>query len=619
MASAAPLEAYSALPKLDNVTISPDGSKFVYAVEYQGKQAVVAATADASPKILSQMPASDQKVRSLLWADPDHVVIIKGQQSQFGEQQVGYVMELSTHKIDPLLKPPSSDNGAARQGVTTMNVVTGQIQTRTVDGKATLFVPGVAFEGTSGTTALIKVDVQKNAQSLVDRALSPQEARSWVLDPQGRLVAEGTYHQDTRHWSIRLKRADGWSEAYDVAVDQMPPSVQGLSADGSALLLSTPSDKGPAPQLLTFADGRMAPAAYGDIYQFLVDPVTQKVYGGVKTGAEEDYRFFDKADQAAWDKILAAFPGEEVELATWSDDRKKVVVKITGQGHGVAYMLVDLAANKAISLGSAYPAIGPADVAGIETVTYKAADGQPVPAYLTLPNGRDAKNLPLVVLPHGGPAGRDGLGFDWLAQALASRGYAVLQPQFRGSEGFGWDWQAAGFGELGRKMQSDLSDGVRALARSGMIDPKRVCIVGSSYGGYAALAGVTLETGVYRCAVSIGGIADLKKSGNAFDPSRRYWDKYLGVKDETDASLDQFSPVRHADRTSAPVLLIHGSDDVVVPIDQSRRMADAIKAAGKSVQFVTLKSNDHGLADPDTRQQVLQETVKFLEANNPPS
>ena len=173
-------------------------------------------------------------------------------------------------------------------------------------------------------------------------------------------------------------------------------------------------------------------------------------------------------------------------------------------------------------------------------------------------------------------------------------------------------------------MQSDLSDGVRALAAKGIVDPKRVCIVGASYGGYAALAGVTLEQGVYRCAVAVAGVSDLHKfiGGRYVDASRsssvRYWDRFVGAKDPSDPVLDQISPAKHADKVSVPVLLIHGRDDVVVPIEQSERMAAALKAANKPVQFVILPSEDHWLSREETRVQMLQSTVTFLEANNPP-
>jgi dipeptidyl aminopeptidase/acylaminoacyl peptidase len=260
----------------------------------------------------------------------------------------------------------------------------------------------------------------------------------------------------------------------------------------------------------------------------------------------------------------------------------------------------------------------------VRVATYSARDGRPIKALLTLPRGREPKNLPLIVLPHDGPASHDEAGFDWMAQAFASRGYAVLQPQFRGSSGFGWNFESAGFGEWGRKMQTDLSDGVRALASQGFIDPKHVCIVGASYGGYAALAGVTLEQGVYRCAVSVAGLSDLRKflGGPKADAEHsstvRYWDRFMGAKDPKDPVLDQISPASHAAAASAPILLIHGKDDTVVPIEQSEIMERALRGANKPVEFVALKSEDHWLSREATRMQMLQATVAFLEKNNPP-
>jgi dipeptidyl aminopeptidase/acylaminoacyl peptidase len=183
---------------------------------------------------------------------------------------------------------------------------------------------------------------------------------------------------------------------------------------------------------------------------------------------------------------------------------------------------------------------------------------------------------------------------------------------------------SAGFGQWGRKMQSDLSDGIDFLAQQGIIDPKRVCIVGGSYGGYAALAGMTLQPGVYRCGVSVSGIADLKRMlqeggpGRADSLARRYWDRFLGVSGPNDPALQAISPIEHVGAVNGPILLIHGKDDTVVPYEQSDRMADALKHAGKRVDFVTLKHEDHWLSRSETRLQMLEATVAFLKANNPP-
>jgi dipeptidyl aminopeptidase/acylaminoacyl peptidase len=255
------------------------------------------------------------------------------------------------------------------------------------------------------------------------------------------------------------------------------------------------------------------------------------------------------------------------------------------------------------------------------------ADGLDITGYLTVPGGKAAKNLPLVVLPHGGPEGRDTLGFDWWSQALASRGYAVLQPNFRGSEGFGWKFVQAGFGQWGKAMQTDLSDGVRILAKQGTIDPKRVCIVGASYGGYAALAGATMDPGVYRCAASVAGPADLKRmlvdSNSRFESSNnstlRYWLRFMGADGLKDPDLAAISPAKMADKVEIPLLLIHGKDDTVVPYVQSTIMASAMKKAGKPVELVTLTGEDHWLSRGATRLQMLTSVVDFLEKNNPPN
>jgi dipeptidyl aminopeptidase/acylaminoacyl peptidase len=230
-----------------------------------------------------------------------------------------------------------------------------------------------------------------------------------------------------------------------------------------------------------------------------------------------------------------------------------------------------------------------------------------------------------VVLPHGGPEGHDSVGFNWLAQAFAGHGYAVLQPNFRGSDGYGADFRNAGFGQWGRKMQTDVSDGLAALAHKGIVDQKRACVVGASYGGYVALAGVTIQQGIYRCSVSYGGVFDLEylldhefPESSTDNSGGRYLLSFLGANSKGHANLRDISPVRLATRADAPVLLIHGTDDTVVPIGQSREMAAALKRANKPVEFVELKGEDHWLSQNATRKAMLSAALRFVEQNDPP-
>jgi dipeptidyl aminopeptidase/acylaminoacyl peptidase len=340
-----------------------------------------------------------------------------------------------------------------------------------------------------------------------------------------------------------------------------------------------------------------------------------------------EYVFLQPELARAWDKVRRPFKNRHLSLQSWTRDFGKLVVRVEGEEDAGTYYLVDLKTNKADLLADAWPDVPPEAIATVRTLTYKAADGLAIPAYLTTPAGRDTRKLPLIVLPHGGPEARDEPGFDWWAQALASRGYAVLQPQFRGSDGFGRKFVEAGYGQWGRKMQTDLSDGVRHLASQGVIDPKRVCIMGASYGGYAALAGATLDPGVYRCAVSVNGVSDLpmmlaaeaRVAGGSDRANIRYWSRFMGASFRQRGELDAVSPARQAAKADGPILLIHGKDDTVVPYQQSAEMHRALERAGKPVQLVTLPAEDHWLSRGTTRLQMLKSAVAFLETHNPPN
>ena len=478
-----------------------------------------------------------------------------------------------------------------------------------------------------GVDALLSVDLVDGSEQIVESSHESQQGRDWILDDRGVPIVQTNYDQLTHTWALRLKRGGAWVEAYSVKALLDLPQVRGVTADGASLLLETIKEGGGVEQrLISLADGTLSAPLdrYLRFSELIHDRQTQRIIGGVTGGLEPAYVFFDPKDQASWDLVAKAFPDEQVDPVSWSADRSKVVVKVTGVRHGIGYTLVDLASHQGMQIGQVYAGIKADDLSDVSIATYHAKDGRSIRAFLTLPVGREPKNLPMIVLPHGGPAAHDESGFDWWAQALASRGYAVLQPQFRGSAGLGVELEAAGYGEFGRKMQSDLSDGVRALAAGGYIDPKRVCIVGGSYGGYAALAGVTLEQGVYRCAVAVAGVSDMREMvGNGLvdaDKSTtvRYWDRYMGAKDPSDPVFNQVSPLRHAAQASAPILLIHGKADTVVPFDQSVKMEAALKSANKPVEFVVLSGEDHWLSREETRVQMLQATMAFVEKNNPP-
>jgi len=334
---------------------------------------------------------------------------------------------------------------------------------------------------------------------------------------------------------------------------------------------------------------------------------------------------FAPAQQARVVGARKAFPKNIVRLVSASADFNRMIVLTQGGDDSGTFWLVDIAKKSADPIGEEYPLVKAADVGPVRMVAWHAADGLELHGVLTLPPGSEPKSLPLVVLPHGGPEARDYPGFDWWAQAFASRGYAVFQPNFRGSDGYGVEFRNAGLGQWGRKMQTDITDGVADLGRQGIVDPKRACIVGGSYGGYAALAGVTVQQGFYRCAVADAGVSDLGdmlnySAGRKGVPSAgvRYWRAFMGVTSTWESSqLRPLSPAALADRADAPILLIHGKDDTVVPIAQSETMESALKSAGKPVEFVKMENEDHWLSRGETRVQMLKAAVAFVEKYNP--
>jgi dipeptidyl aminopeptidase/acylaminoacyl peptidase len=625
-ARSASLEVYGRLPHLEDVALSPDGSRVAY-VRTEGNERFVAVTELDHNKLLTRLRAGDEKLRRVAWADNDHLLIETSVTTfprgfgfvgpdYVGEWFQAQVYDLKTGRAFMIPKPNAFSD------LSLMNIVAGSIVARRFKEHGALFVPGVTVGGQSAIT-LIRVDLDTEGSRVVAPARPGTFA--WVVDAAGDVVAEETYDTRSGHWSI-LTRRDGQMQlavSGEGLVDL--PRLLGLGPNPDTVLVSGLDDGEWVWRLLSIKDGSLgAPMVERRTLERPVDdPLTGRMIGGMNI-TDSDYLFFDPGVQQRWLLVVRAFHDERVRFVSASADYHKLIVRVEGERDGYCYELVDLNTHHADALGDVYEGVNhPFET---RRITYTAADGLQIPAYLTLPRGKAPEKLPLVVLPHGGPAERATGDFDWWAQALADEGYAVLQANYRGSN-LSRTFVARGFGEWGRKMQTDLSDGVRFLAKEGTIDPGRVCIAGASYGGYAALAGVTLDPGVYRCAVSVAGIADLRRMlawtnervgvGPA-NGTQRYWDRFMGVKGPNDPAADAVSPIRHVDGVEVPVLLIHGRDDTVVPFEQSAAMYDALHAAHKDVQLVTLHNEDHWLSRSETRLQMLQNTVEFLRAHNPP-
>jgi dipeptidyl aminopeptidase/acylaminoacyl peptidase len=620
--AAPPIEAYGQLPTIQEVDVSPDGEYFALLIgDGAIRRIQIRNTSDL--KLITAMPVDKLKIRSLMWAGPDHLIIFYSQTTDVWglegpkrEWQLGVDYDLKRKTLSPLMEGQDK----------ALNTIFGTPIYRFVKGRPLLYFVGEYFPGNSGVFALYERDLSRNRTRQVEVGAS--DTNEWVLDDGGVPNGRVDYNQHAGRWTFFIKVHGAWTKAVTQIALLDEPELRGLGRDGSSVLVDIHEKDDRVVKSVSLVDGKLADTDLSPADAFIHDPKTHALIGAITPGDEHyDYRFYAPHDQAAWTAVAKGFGGENLTLTSWSDDRMQVVVKAEGSRYGDGFFLVDQKSHTAKWLADEYKDIGPDDIVPVKFIHYPAADGTSIPAYLTLPLGRSTKGLPLVVLVHGGPQSRDEPRFDWLSQAFASRGYAVLQPEFRGSSGFGSDFVEAGYGQWGKKMQTDVSDGVRDLVKSGVIDPKRVCIAGWSYGGYAALAGAVFDPGAYRCALDMAGPSDLRLmlseaeddwNGSSDNEEVRYWSRFMGVKKPNDRNLDDISPARHADKAAVPILIVHGVDDTVVRYEQSQRMAEALKRAGKPYEFVTLKGEDHWGSRSETRLQLLQAWIKFLEAHNPP-
>jgi dipeptidyl aminopeptidase/acylaminoacyl peptidase len=287
------------------------------------------------------------------------------------------------------------------------------------------------------------------------------------------------------------------------------------------------------------------------------------------------------------------------------------------------WFLLDQAKGKLIKLGASMPDIDPKTQATLEPVHYAARDGLEIPAWLTVPAGAERKNLPLVVLVHGGPNVR-GRSWDWdpETQFLAARGYAVLEPEFRGSTGYGWNLFHAGWKQWGLAMQDDVADGVKWAVAQGIVDPKRVCIAGASYGGYSVLMGLARDPDLYRCGIDWVGVTDMNLMYTAdwsdtSDAAKQYGMPLLIGDPVTDAAqLKATSPTNVVARIHAPILMAYGGKDRRVPIEHGELFRDALKKQpGAKVEWVVYGKEGHGWRAVDTRIDFWNRVARFLDAN----
>jgi dipeptidyl aminopeptidase/acylaminoacyl peptidase len=610
------------------VVLSPDGHWLAWVDHSEVRPRVV--MFDVPGHKVQRMLAVPErsKLRDLVWSDNETLLITVSQtlESQVAARQSRENWLIIAQDVsggDGRMLP-NLGHHKANLAISTMPAVI--VRARTPKPKTVIMMSNAVCDN-----CLIEVNTTTGQyESLKSGTV---HTNRWVVDRAGKPIARQDWD-----WTKSAYRVYALSSGNDVREilrkdDAHPPRLAGALADDSAVVLlasngrphqaawALPLDGSPLRLLMEDPDA--------DITASYIDPYTGGIIGFYLSGSKTRIHWLDPAAQHRFDVLQRAFPGREVRVYGWTADGTKTLARVERSSSPPVYYLVDFTSHRADIAAEEYPGLNGVPLGELKEITYKARDGTPIPAYLTLPPGNAAGPLPLVVLPHGGPQERDYPGFNWLVQFIASRGYAVLQPQFRGSTGFGEAFERAGYRQWGGLMQDDVTDGVQAMIDQGIADPHRIGIVGASYGGYVALAGAAFTPKLYRCAVSISGVSDIPalmraevpEDTMAADGTVWHWvstaqsDWKERVGEPTDRSLASRSPINSVASISIPILIVYGTGDAVVPNDQSERMAHALSAAGKSVTVATLGGEDHWLSRTDTRVQVLKELDSFLKTN----
>lgn len=627
-AFAAPsISDYGALPTTQLVAISPNGNTIAFRRVSNG-QDVLMVNSISEKKMLFMVDVSRIQPETIQFFSNDKILLVASQFTRVSpfigkfDLSTAYVLDLTTNKIRQLLVPGE----LILAGQTGLGRVVGL----SADGRYA-YMPAwsdVDNQFPNSEYSLYKVDLTKKAITPATRG--GQRVKDFFVDKDGETIAIEEFDERNGEHKIRTKLNGGkWKEIFNEKTTIRNKSFVGLTPDYLSLVFVETDEKSGADQysLMKMTDGAITNSFMSredaEIEAAFVD--LHRVVQGVRfSGFSPSYKFFDAALDQRMKDLIAQFPEHSVYLSDWSPDFKNIVINVQGSGYADDYFLS--ATNQApLFLTSGRPQIQPADINPLGKLNVTARDSTKIPTLITIPRAKatEIKSLPAVIYPHGGPAAHDEIGFDYFAQALASQGYLVIQPQFRGSSGFGAKFRKAGLGEWGKKMQDDITDTVNFFIKKGYIDASKVCIVGASYGGYAALAGGAFTPDLYKCVVSINGIGDLNEMldydrNNSQENSEKtaYWERQLANQngDIVKEELEKTSPEKSAQQFKAKVLLISSENDKIVSPEQSKNMYKALVKQNKSVEKIELEGDDHHLQNGPTRTRAVEEVVKFVNA-----
>ncbi len=621
--------AFGAREAVEQTSLSPDGSKLAYIAPAKGQgSALFVVSLDAAHKVAAPIVTASgnpERLQQCRWASNVRLVCtiyamtkIEGDTLVRASRIVAINDDGS--KIAVLRHDRGTGNplGYALFGGAVIDWNPGNDQVLMIREYVPESTTGTRLAQTRQGYGVDAVDPVTLKTRVVEGA--DRESREYITDGRGTVRIRGIeemqdgYTTGKRRYLFRRKGQRGWEALSTVSegqgfdpygVDPELDVAYGLKRTNGRLAAYSVALDGTGTEKLVFAHDSV------DVTGFARIGRNGRIIGVRYTTDIGAVHYFDPAVGAMIRTLSKALPTLPlIRVIDSSEDENRMLVWAGSDTDPGRIFLFDRAKKNLNELMLQRPQLEKAILAPMKHITYPAADGTMVPAYLTLPAGGATKGLPAIVLPHGGPEARDEWGFDWLTQFYANQGFAVLQPNFRGSAGYGDAWLRKNGFQSWKTAIGDVSDAGRWLVKQGIADPAKLSIVGWSYGGYAALQSAAVNPDLFKRVVAIAPVTDLgrlKSEAQAYTSANEV-ERFVG----SGPHIEEGSPARHAEAIKAPVLLVHGDMDLNVPIGHSTLMQSRLTAAGKTSELMTFKGLDHYLEDSSARMQVLQKSAAFL-------
>ncbi|MDH0450563.1 S9 family peptidase [Shewanella sp. GD04112] len=616
-----PVEAFASIPDVSSVQLSPDGKKIasIVRVDQPKLKGTVVSILDLETGNKDYAIHTDNQkfvLLSLQWAN-DNTLLIS---AKFPANRYG-TPTTETRLVKYDLTTRKTTSVLARSVIDRLSWIPqhqGQIIDMMPDDPDNILLSLDGMGEEVGEDSVMRVNLSQGKSAFIQN--SKRKIIGWITDRQHK-VRISIYNDDTEYriyeqpeqkteprllWTFKAFSDESvWPLGFDA--DPNILFVRAYHQGFEAIFKVNLTDPKLTKELVYANEDT-------DVEGNLIYSELKKKVIGISEGDGEEYTFWDPEYAGLQNGLKAVLPNAHNYITQFSADERRYIVYSTSSTQPGTYYFGDRDEKALFPIADRYSQLSSEQLADTHYLSYEARDKLKIDAYLTVPKGLEAKQLPTIIFPHGGPISYDSNDFDYWAQFFANRGYAVFRMNFRGSAGYGYEFMKAGLKSWGLEMQNDVEDGTRYLINQGISDPQRICIVGASYGGYAALMGAAMTPDLYRCAVSVAGVTDV---AYLVKSSRRFTN-YEVVKEQIGddfSALYERSPVSKADKITIPVLLLHGDKDRVVKVQHSREMFDELKSRKKNVEYIELENGDHYLSNNDHRLTTFKALDKFLADN----